>query len=142
MDLVGCRKSYCGADRPIICKFLIDFLCVLALGLTEMKILCSLTIGFNICTVVFIYSPSVPPGWSTLFLVPNITVASVMSCRLFRELKLGLFVDPMGEEAMSKIVFRDMATIPRHQSGHAYELRTREDAGMDADGTQARGLGH
>jgi hypothetical protein len=63
-------------------------------------------ISFSICTAIFIYSPSVPPEWNSLFLLPNIAIARVMACRLFRELKLGLFIDRMSDRAISKIVFR------------------------------------
>jgi len=54
-----------------------------------------------------------------------------MACRLFRELKLGLFADPMAETAISKIVGRDIGTITQHHSAHAYELRTFDDTSED-----------
>jgi len=92
------------------------------------------TIGFNICAVVFLYSPTVPPEWHLLLLDPNITITSIMACRLFRELKLGRFVDPT-EVAFSTIVHEDMGDISQQQSGLqvVLELRTlRDDAGTDA----------
>jgi hypothetical protein len=78
--------------------------------------MCSITIGFTICTVVFIYSPVIPPEWRNLFLEPTVTVASVMACRLFRELKLGVFADTMTEGAFSTLVLTDMGHISQRQS--------------------------
>jgi hypothetical protein len=81
-----------------------------------------MTIGFSICSIVLIYSPSMTPQWNGLLLEPNITVASVMACRLFRELKLGLFANPITEREVSKIVFRDIGAMPQHLSGNVVEL--------------------
>lgn len=74
--------------------------------------------------MVFIYSPSVPSEWSGLLLEPTITVASIMACRLIRELKLGQSSDLMTEGAISKIVFNEMGNVPQHRSGHAFEPRS------------------
>jgi hypothetical protein len=54
-----------------------------------------------------------------------------MACRLVRELKLGLFVNPMTSQAASKIVFRDLG-IDSQQSGRSSHLRTHDDGGMDS----------
>jgi len=95
-----------------------------------------LTIGFSMCTSIFIYSRSLPSEWNGLFISPNITVASVMGCRIFRELKLGLFADVMTDQDLSKIVGRDMGAIQQLQSRHVFELRTQPgDAGVDTDMT-------
>jgi len=96
-----------------------------------------LTISFSMCTAIFIYSSSVHPEWNSLFMTPNITVASVMACRIFRELKLGLFADPITDGVISNIVFKDMGIIPQPQSGHVFELQNLGDVGGDAsNGTQ------
>jgi hypothetical protein len=58
-----------------------------------------------------------------------------MACRLFRELKLGLFADPMAEKAISKLVGRDIGTITQHHSAHAYELRTFDGDRREAEYT-------
>jgi len=97
-----------------------------------------LTIGFTICNAVFIDHPRIPPEWHNLLLEPNIAIASILACRLFRELKLGLFEDPMTEGAMSNIVFQDLAKISRQQSGHVLpELCTYDGAETDASGNTA-----
>ena len=106
-----------------------------------MKRNCSMTIGFSVCTTVFIYSPSVPSEWNGLLLEPNITVASIMACRLVRELKLGQFSDPMTEGAISQIVFIDMGNMPRQRSAHAFELRTDDGADIITGGTGELGAG-
>ena len=54
-----------------------------------------------------------------------------MACRLFRELKLGLFVKPMTEDTISNIVIRDIGTIPSQHSRFTFEPRTLDDAGAD-----------
>jgi hypothetical protein len=97
-----------------------------------------MTIGFSICNTIFIYSPSVNPGWHSLLLPPNFTVASVLACRLFRELKLGLFADPLTEPTISNVVFRDIRT-PEQQSRHAFELCTLDNAGVDIGSGRTRG---
>jgi len=80
-----------------------------------------ITIGFTICTTVFIRSTSIPKEWNALFVPINATVTSVTACRLFRELKLDLLVNPM---ELSKIVQRDMGSNPQQQSEHAFALFT------------------
>jgi hypothetical protein len=97
-----------------------------------------MTIGFSICTTVFIYSHSIPSEWNGLLLEPNITVASIMACRLVRELKLGHFRDLMTEGAISKIVFNDMGDIPQQQSGHGCELGVHDNADTDTGGAGKR----
>jgi len=89
-----------------------------------------LTISFSMCTAIFIYSSSVPPEWNSLFITPNIAVG-VMACRIFRELKLGLFADPITDRVILNIVFKDMGIIPQPQSGHVFELHNLGDAGGD-----------
>ena len=70
-----------------------------------------------------------------MFTPPNITIASIMACRLFRELKLGLFVKPMTEDTISNIVIRDIGTIPSQHSRFIFELRTLDDTGTDSGGS-------
>jgi hypothetical protein len=72
-----------------------------------------MTIGFSILTTLFIYKPATHDlGWNAMVVPPNVTVASIMACRIFRELKLGLIEGPITEEAISKLVFRDIGSIP------------------------------
>jgi hypothetical protein len=58
-----------------------------------------------------------------------------MACRLFRELKLGLFVKPMTEDTISNIVIRDMGTVPSQHSQFTFELCTLDDTGTDTGGS-------
>jgi hypothetical protein len=124
--LVGCQECCCRAGRCIICESLIDYLasrrCPLKRNLTT-----SVTIPFSISTAVYIYSPSVRSGWNAVFIPPTVTVSSVMACRLFRELKLGIIIGPMTEGAISKLVFRDMGTITLSQAECSFELHTIND---------------
>lgn len=92
----------------------------------------SLTIGFTICTAVFILRIGIPPEWHSLFLEPNLTVASILACRLVRELKLGVYEDLMTQHAISKIVFRDIGNSSQQQSGCTSEPRTHDSADMCA----------
>jgi hypothetical protein len=52
-----------------------------------------------------------------------------MTCRIFRELKLGQFADPVTEVALSTIVHQDMDNISPQQR-YACELR---DVNTDMD---------
>jgi hypothetical protein len=86
--------------------------------------------------VIFLSYPPIPPEWHNLILQPNITIASILACRLFRELKLGLFMDSETEGAISRIVFQDLGKISHHQSGGTSELRTYDGAAeTDTSGT-------
>jgi hypothetical protein len=96
-----------------------------------------MTISFSICTTSFIYSKSIPPEWNSLFVPPNITVSSIMACRLFRELKLGHFIDPMTDRAISKIIIRDIGTMPQEEDGHDID----DDEGVDAGVGRQRSFG-
>ena len=92
---------------------------------------CSFTICFTVCLLILIYSPSVMEGMKGMFILPNITIASVMACRLVRELKLGRFDGPMTEleGAMSRLVFTDIAGVNRHEV--SFEQRGVDDADID-----------
>ncbi|KIM86339.1 hypothetical protein PILCRDRAFT_4842 [Piloderma croceum F 1598] len=90
-----------------------------------------LTIGFSICTVVFIYSPAIQPEWHNLVLEFNIAISSVTACRLVRELKLGLFREANTEIVVSNVVFRDMGIVSQQESGSTSELDTRGTIGVD-----------
>jgi hypothetical protein len=94
----------------------------------------SLTIGFNICTVVFIYSPAIQPEWHNLILEFNIAISSVTACRLVRELKLGLFRETKTEIVVSNVVFRDMGIVSQPESGSTSELDTPGTIGVDTSG--------
>jgi hypothetical protein len=54
-----------------------------------------------------------------------------MACRLFRELKLDLSVNLMAEGVISKIVNRDIGSIPEQQSEHAFVLSTIDERDVD-----------
>jgi hypothetical protein len=94
------------------------------------------TIIFSVCTVIFVYTPSIRSVWDGIFIPPNVALASIMACRLFRELKLGLLAGPVVEGAISDVVFRDIGSI----TGRTFELRIVKDAGVGT-GREPRVLG-
>ena len=136
MDSVGYQKSYSRVASCIIREFS-HYLVLRRVDMLNTT--CSVTIGLTLCSIIFIYTPSKRNGLTCAFIPPNIAVASVMACRLVRELKLGLFVGPTTEieGAMSQVVFRDMAIIERR--GISFELRGFD--GVDKD-TGAGGRRH
>ena len=77
-------------------------------------------IGFLVCTIS---SPSINLEWNGIFLQPNLTIASIMACRLFREIKLGVFNNPINEGIILNIVFRDIGTV---FSQHRLEMHNLE----------------
>jgi len=99
----------------------------------------TLTIGFTTCNAVFNLHPDIPPEWHSLFLEPNITVASLLACRLVRELKLGVFDDAIDAHAVSKIVFRDIGFISQEDSERTSELHTHDDTGMNTSDANEAG---
>jgi|ERR1700690_4402736 hypothetical protein len=88
-----------------------------------------MTVGFSMCTTVFIYSPSIGSEWNGVCILVNVAVASAMACRLFRELKLGLIGGPMTEGAILRLVFNDMGHLPQHHSNHAFKLHVLDGTG-------------
>ncbi|KIM71404.1 hypothetical protein PILCRDRAFT_755055 [Piloderma croceum F 1598] len=99
-----------------------------------------ITIGFTICTTIFIYSPSVPTEWNALFVPVNATVTSIMTCRLFRELKLDLLFNPMADGVISKVVNRDIGSIPQQQSEHVFALYPIDEGDVDIGTETTRGV--
>jgi hypothetical protein len=93
---------------------------------------CSITIGFGVSTSVLVYMPSVHTDWNGVLVPPTVTTASIMACRLFRELKLGLFVGPVSDGAISQLVFKEMCIIPSHHHGDAFGLHNFDDATVHA----------
>jgi hypothetical protein len=69
------------------------------------------TIGFSICTIVFILNPVVGPHWTPLFVPLNMTVASVMACRLFRQLKLSPANDTFTDSKLSDIMLAEFHAL-------------------------------
>jgi len=77
---------------------------------------------FAICTIVLIYGlPSSP--MRGVIIPANAAMACLMSCRLFRELKLGLLVDPSSERRLSTFVCRSITS----RSDDVIELRVLGD---------------
>jgi hypothetical protein len=73
-----------------------------------------------------------------VFIPPNIAIASIMSCRLFREVKLDILRGPPPAVVkISELLFRDVGLITQQHSGHAFELCTPDNAGEDT-GTSAK----
>jgi hypothetical protein len=80
------------------------------------------------------YPEVLPPTYKctcrAMFVLLDITITSVMACRIFRVLKLGFMVGPMTERAMSNLVFRDIGSISYQPSENAVEVDNQaEDSG-------------
>jgi len=68
-------------------------------------------ISFAICTLVFIYGlPSSP--LRGVIITPNAAMACLMSCRLFRNLKLGLLTDSSSEGTLSTFICQSITSRP------------------------------
>lgn len=55
----------------------------------------STTISTNVVVAIMTMAPDIPEASRGLLIMPSVAIQSVMACRLFRELKLGLIVDPV-----------------------------------------------
>jgi hypothetical protein len=62
-----------------------------------------------------------------------------MACRLYMELRLGLFADPITDGAISKVVFKNIGIIHQQHSGDTSELRSLDDEDVDTDSGRQRG---
>jgi hypothetical protein len=82
----------------------------------------------------------VPTAWNALFVPINATVTSIMACRLFRELKLDLLINPMADGVISKVVNRDMGSIPQQQSEHAFALYPIDEGDVEIGIETTRGV--
>jgi hypothetical protein len=67
-------------------------------------------------------------------------MTTIMACRIFRKLKLGLMDASMTQGAMSKLVFKEMGTIPPPKSEHTFELRTLGNATIGSGGIRMQTL--
>lgn len=47
-----------------------------------------MTIGFGIASAICIYTNKIPLEYKGILVIPNVTVANIMACRLYRELKI------------------------------------------------------
>ncbi|KIM36345.1 hypothetical protein M413DRAFT_31763 [Hebeloma cylindrosporum] len=47
------------------------------------------TVGCNLLTVVMFYIKSLPGGYRTMFVVPNVMLMNIMACRVYRNTKFG-----------------------------------------------------
>lgn len=59
-----------------------------------MNLIPSATIGTNALTAMMTMAPNIPEASRGLLIMPSVAIQSVMACKLFRELKIGLIVDP------------------------------------------------
>lgn len=66
-----------------------------------------------------ILAPGIPAGYHNLFSAPNIVLASVMACRVYRAVKLGLLWNPQ----RSYTTGFDISVSARAQSGHELVFR-------------------
>lgn len=66
----------------------------------------SITIGMNIATMVIIFTPSVPPIIRAMFTMPNVALQNIMSCRVYRLLKLGYVRDEIGSYSQESGIVR------------------------------------
>jgi hypothetical protein len=73
------------------------------------------------------------PEWHGLFLEPNLTIASILACRLVRELKLGVYENLMSQHAILKIVIRDIAELRTHDSADmdTYNVKKRQNVDVE-----------
>lgn len=86
MGFQGLRKPCYEVVKFIICEFFLTVFCVCGSDC----LLVSMTFGFGMAAIIGLYSDKVSLEYKGLMIIPNITVASVVACRLFRELRLGM----------------------------------------------------
>jgi hypothetical protein len=76
-------------------------------------------------TAATTFTPRIRNEWWGLLTYPNVAIQSIMACRLFRELKLGVIVDHLaGDIAIStSIMFASAAsTSPHIDESHNSEI--------------------
>ena len=64
--------------------------------------ICSVTTRFVVSNSVLTYAPSVQTDWNGVIISPTVTTRSITGYRLVRVLKLGLFIGPVREGAISQ----------------------------------------
>ncbi|KAJ7100314.1 hypothetical protein C8R43DRAFT_1141352 [Mycena crocata] len=104
-----------------------------------------ITVVSNIVTTVMVYVPSVSPVYHGLLVIPNLTLTSIMACRVYRNTKLGrvggcdglvlptLNSQPSQSQTMqlSVVQFNPQRSEPA-RSGHASEPRDKRHKVTDS----------
>jgi hypothetical protein len=65
-------------------------------------------ITVTMSTVTFLLCLPEKSTWKSITVTVNVTAASVMACRVFRELKLGFYADPTTVDGLSGISSKDV----------------------------------
>jgi hypothetical protein len=81
---------------------------------------CSVVVGFAMTTVLCLFCLPEGSTWKGITMSVNITVASLISCRVFRELRLGYYANTTNDVTLSSLFFEDS-----HQEHMGHELQVR-----------------
>ncbi|KAJ7844708.1 hypothetical protein B0H13DRAFT_2096156 [Mycena leptocephala] len=74
------RELFSGANLPAFSKALFN----------EGQMYYMITVVTNVVTTAMVYIPTTRPLYRGLLVIPNVTVSSIMACRVYRNTKLGL----------------------------------------------------
>ena len=96
-----------------------------------------MTVVSTLSTLVLVYLPSVPATYRTVFTVTNAVVVNSLACHIFRNLRFGLFKDPLTTHAdtFSDLRFAHAASVPVS----APAMHREADADADEDPRSTRG---
>jgi len=70
---------------------------------------CLVTVTFNLINITFIYIDYLPASIRILPSVPNLALMNIMTCRVFRNMMLGI---PSGGEISTSLISRQIREIP------------------------------
>lgn len=101
------------------------------------------TITFNLITVAFLYTSSLPPILRTPASVPNIALMNIMACRIFRNTILGL---PGENHMSSSLISREIRAIhpvvsfTLRQEGPGNGIKQGQNTQINIAGADDKGL--
>ena len=99
------QRVFCRVDSCIICSWPFHFI----LDIDPNFSLYSVTFGLNMVTISLWFSP-LPPVYHSIVNPSNIALESVMACRVFRGLRLGL-IEPHGETVTRSYLLKGVGTM-------------------------------
>ncbi|KAJ7133673.1 hypothetical protein C8R43DRAFT_1022723 [Mycena crocata] len=87
------RELFSGANLPAFSKALF----------TDGQMYYGFTVVSNIVSTLMVYIPTVSPVYHGLMAVPNVTLTSIMACRVYRNTKLGVAFRSSGELSLPSL---------------------------------------
>lgn len=126
MDYTGSPEHFSEMGSYITCEPHKLFKCQILLTLYA-----STTVGMSITIAYFAAGPGASSDWAGQFTPLGIAIPTVMGCRVFRELKLGIIQDAMTMPDSLTVSSAVFASEPQHE--HAWTVGGSSDSASELE---------